>query len=273
MRRSTIAPLHEAAGLLYDGPWVAERYAVECAARRDAGGDASTVRGIIAAARTDARPTPFEACTQLEGAARARAPHLWRAIDVLLVPTAPTHLHDAADAGRSGGGSTRNLGVYTNFVNLLDCCALAVPACVHERPPFGMTFSRPRATTRRSLARPRFPRPPACRSARPAGRSPRSRRSRAAAPSGETGIAVVGAHLSGMPLNGQLKSFGARFLERTTTTADYRLFLLPGTTPAKPGLLRVGADAGVAVDVEIWTMPAEQFGRFVASIPAVDSAR
>ena len=88
------------------------------------------------------------------------------------------------------------------------------------------------------------------------------------AASGEIGIAVVGAHLTGMPLNSELKSFGARFLERTTTTADYRLFLLPGTTPAKPGLLRVGADAGVAVDVEIWTMPAEQFGRFVASIPA-----
>ena len=79
---------------------------------------------------------------------------------------------------------------------------------------------------------------------------------------------MVGAHLTGMPLNGELKSFGARFLERTTTTADYRLFLLPGTAPAKPGLLRVGTAAGVAVDVEIWTMPAEQFGRFVASIPA-----
>ena len=85
---------------------------------------------------------------------------------------------------------------------------------------------------------------------------------------GEIAIAVVGAHLTGMPLNGELKSFGARFLQRTTTTADYRLFLSPGTAPAKPGLLRVGADAGVAVDVEIWTMPAEQFGRFVASIPA-----
>jgi allophanate hydrolase len=80
-------------------------------------------------------------------------------------------------------------------------------------------------------------------------------------------IAVVGAHLSGMPLNGELKSFGARFLQETTTSADYRLFALSGTSPPKPGLIRVAAGRGAAIDVELWAMPAENFGRFVDAVP------
>jgi allophanate hydrolase len=70
-----------------------------------------------------------------------------------------------------------------------------------------------------------------------------------------------------MPLNGELKSFAARFLEATTTAPDYRLFALPGTTPPKPGLLRVAPGAGAAIEVEIWAMPADKLGGFVAAIP------
>jgi allophanate hydrolase len=85
---------------------------------------------------------------------------------------------------------------------------------------------------------------------------------------GEIPIAVVGAHLAGMPLNGQLKSLGARLLEAAITAADYRLYALAGTRPAKPGLLRVGSGAGAAIEIEIWALPAEHFGRFVAAVPA-----
>jgi allophanate hydrolase len=81
----------------------------------------------------------------------------------------------------------------------------------------------------------------------------------------EISVAVVGAHLSGMPLNRELTAFGARFLEETATAADYRLFLLPGAPP-KPGLIRVDV-GGAAIAVEIWAMPADAFGRFVASVP------
>ena len=84
---------------------------------------------------------------------------------------------------------------------------------------------------------------------------------------GEIAVAVVGAHLSGMPLNAELKSFGARFLQRTTTAARYRLFALTDTAPPKPGLLRVDTENGVAIEVEVWAMPAENFGRFVAAVP------
>jgi len=84
---------------------------------------------------------------------------------------------------------------------------------------------------------------------------------------GEIAFAVVGAHLSGMPLNRELTSSGARFLEESATAADYRLFLLPGSAPPKPGLLRVHAGGGIAIAVEIWAMPAADFGPFVATVP------
>jgi allophanate hydrolase len=90
----------------------------------------------------------------------------------------------------------------------------------------------------------------------------------AAPAAGEIAIAVVGAHLAGMPLNGELKALGARLLEATHTAADYRLYALAGTHPAKPGLLRVAPGSGAAIEIEIWALPAEHFGRFVAAVPA-----
>jgi allophanate hydrolase len=84
---------------------------------------------------------------------------------------------------------------------------------------------------------------------------------------GEVAIAVVGAHLSGMPLNGELKAMGGRFLEETTTSDDYRLYALPETTPPKPGLIRVAQGQGAAIMLEIWALSAEGFGRFVAAVP------
>jgi allophanate hydrolase len=84
---------------------------------------------------------------------------------------------------------------------------------------------------------------------------------------GEIPIAVVGAHLSGMPLNGELREAGGRFVEQGTTAAHYRLYALAGTKPPKPGLLRVRNGAGVAIEVEIWALSESAFGRFVAAVP------
>lgn len=81
-------------------------------------------------------------------------------------------------------------------------------------------------------------------------------------------VAVVGAHLSGLPLNGQLRERQATLVASTHTAPDYRLFALPGTTPAKPGLLRVAPGAGHAIAVEIWEMPLQHYGSFVAAIGA-----
>jgi allophanate hydrolase len=85
---------------------------------------------------------------------------------------------------------------------------------------------------------------------------------------GEYLIAVVGAHLSGMPLNGELRALNARFVEETQTAPDYRLYALAGTTPPKPGMLRVAEGKGAGIALEIWALSAEGFGRFVAGVPA-----
>jgi allophanate hydrolase len=84
--------------------------------------------------------------------------------------------------------------------------------------------------------------------------------------SGEIAVAVVGAHLSGMPLNHELRALDARLLEGILTAPDYRLFALAGTVPAKPGLLRIGAGEGAAIQVETWALSMEAFGRLVASV-------
>jgi allophanate hydrolase len=81
-------------------------------------------------------------------------------------------------------------------------------------------------------------------------------------------IAVVGAHLSGLPLNRELVELGAAFSREVETAPDYRLFALPGSSPPKPGLLRVGEGAGTAIKAEVWTLDPAGFGAFVAKIPA-----
>src|SRR5260370_32792561 len=159
------------------------------------------------------------------------------------------------------------LGTYTNFVTLLDLCALAGPAAMRaDGTPFGVPLIAPagcdaalasigrafHADTALPLGATGAAQPPL------AAITPR-------AADGEIAFAVVGAHLSGMPLNRELTASGARFLEESATAADYRLFLLPGA-PAKPGLLRVDG-GGAAIAVELWAMLADAFGGFVATVP------
>jgi allophanate hydrolase len=262
-----IEPFYETARLLYDGPWVAERYISVRSLMASAPEAMHPVtRQIILGGAHPSAVDAFKAFYQLEELRRVRD-HTFGEIDVLALPTVPT-VYTVAQVLVDPIGLNSRLGTYTNFVNLLDLCALAVPASM-QATPFGITLLAQAGNdaTLVSLGRVFH-----AGTGLPLGATGTAQPALAplAHPhaADEIAIAVVGAHLTGMPLNGELKSFGARFQERTTTSADYRLFLLPGTAPAKPGLLRVGGDAGAAVDVEIWTMPAEQFGRFVASIPA-----
>jgi allophanate hydrolase len=160
------------------------------------------------------------------------------------------------------------LGTYTNFVNLLDLCALSVPASMRaDGTPFGITLVAPAGEDAALAA---IGRAFHADTALPLGATGKAQPPLAAIPAlaagNEIALAVVGAHLSGMPLNRELTAFGARFLEESATAKDYRLFLLPGA-PAKPGLIRVDAGGGAAIAVEIWAMPADAFGRFVASVP------
>ncbi|MDP3520086.1 MAG: allophanate hydrolase [Hydrogenophaga sp.] len=263
------SPLSEVACLLYDSALVAERYAaIRTFFDAHESEVVEPVRGILARAKQYTAADVFDAQTQLRALAQRVAP-LWEHIDVLVVPTAPTFpTIDAmlADPVRLN----RELGEYTNFVNLLDHAAIAVPSCLRDDGlPFGVTLIAPAGSdwalldlaqryhhsTGLTQGATGAPLPPLQALPLPA-----------AEPMVE--VAVVGAHLSGMPLNSQLTERSAVLLRKTHTAADYRLFALPGTVPPKPGLLRVAPGQGTAIAVEVWSMPASQFGSFVALIPA-----
>ena len=262
-------PFYETARLLYAGPWVAERYLAARALIASAPQAMHPVtRDIILAGSHPSAVDAFEAFYRLEGLRRMRD-HVFAGIDALLLPTVPT-VYTVEEVLADPIQLNSRLGTYTNFVNLLDLCGLALPAAMHaDGTPFGITLLAPaghdamlasigrvfHADTGVALGALGLAQPPL---------APLS----AAPATGEIPLAVVGAHLGGMPLNGELKSLGARLLESALTAADYRLYALAGTRPAKPGLLRVAPDAGAAIEVEIWALPAEPYGRFVAAVPA-----
>lgn len=264
------APLAEAAALLYESALVAERYA---AVRGfvDAHADAviEPVRGILEGGRAYGAADVFEAQTRLRALAQRIAP-MWRAIDLLLVPTAPTHY--TREAMRADPVAlNRNLGAYTNFVNLLDYAAISVPSALRaDGLPFGITLIGPCGS---DLALAELGQRYHHATGLPQGATgrplpaPRPVAGLRAAPAVPTmPIAVVGAHLSGMPLNGQLTERGATLLGATTTAPRYRLHALPGTVPPKPGLQRA-AEGGTAIALEVWAMPVAEVGGFLALIP------
>ena len=261
------APLLAVAQLLYGGPWVAERHAVvQELMARDPGAIDPTVLRVIQVAQQFSATDAFRAQYTLREAQRDTA-SLWKQIDVLMVPTAPAHpRHTDIDADPLGANAL--LGTYTNFVNLLGWCALAVPAGMAAKGlPFGVTFIAPGAA---DAALARFGLAWEAQMAGPLGATGQpyapSAPSLWPATQATLPIAVVGAHLSGMPLNSQLTERGATLREATTTSPHYRLYALPNTTPPKPGLLRV-ADGGAAIAIEVWDVPAAQVGSFLALIP------
>ena len=250
------APLFEVARLLYDGPWVAERHAVvKDLLRRHPEAFDATVRQVIGRALDFDATDSFEALYRLHELRAGLAPW-WSRIDLLMVPTTPGH-PTFADVRADPVGANSRLGTYTNFVNLLGWCALALPAGSTSRGlPFGVTFIAPGG---HDAALAGFGR-------RWTGETDSELPTRRPASKATLDIAVVGAHLSGLPLNGQLRERGATLVCSTTTAPTYRLYALPGTIPAKPGLQRV-VSGGAAIAVEVWAMPATAVGSFLALIP------
>jgi allophanate hydrolase len=262
------APFLEAAKLLYEGPWVAERWAAVgsfIAAHPDK--VHAVTRAIIESGAKVSAVDTFRAFYRLNEL-RARARTCFESIDVLMVPTTPA-AYTVAEIEADPVRLNNNLGTYTNFVNLLDLAGLAVPATfATDGTPFGVTFLAPagqdallasvgrvfHAGTALPLGALGVPMPPLA----PLVPAPMP---------GEIVVAVVGAHLSGMPLNGELRSRNARFLQAAATAPDYRLFALANTAPPKPGLLGVAAGTGRAIEVELWTLSHAAFGEFVGQIP------
>ena len=262
-------PFRKAGALLYEAAWTAERLAsIKQFANAHADAMDPTVRQIILGARELSATDAFEGQYRLADYARA-AEAEWARMDVLLLPTVPGQ-PAVAQVAADPIGRNAALGRYTNFANLLDCCALAVPAGFRSNGlSFGITLIAPafcdadlaaiadwlhRADAFGMGADRSAPLPEVSRVVR-------------ATPSGFIEIFVVGAHLTGMPLNGELKNLGAVFRREARTASDYRLFVLPNTQPAKPGLARAPGTSGPGIAGEIWALPADAFGRFVAAIP------
>ena len=262
-----LEPFYETARLLYEGPWVAERYLVirDLLASSPDAIHPVTREITLAGARLSAADT-FAALYRLQ-ALRKIAERAFANIDALVLPTAPTAYSTAQVLANPIELNSR-LGTYTNFVNLLDLCGLALPAAIRSDDiPFGITLLAPagkdaqlasigrvfHADTNLTMGARALPQPPLA--ALPAGVS-----------GDEIAIAVVGAHLSGMVLNGELKALGGRLLEATATAPDYKLYAL-ATTPPKPGMLRSRPAQASSIAIELWALSAASFGKFVAAIP------
>lgn len=268
-------PFARAAALLYESALVAERYAaIRHFFDSHPGSVMEPVRGIIARGQDYGAADVFEAQRQLRAISQQVDP-LWCDIDLMLLPTAPTH-YTIAQMQADPVALNRNLGTYTNFVNLLDYAALSVPSSLRaDGLPFGVTLIGPCGSDwalaelgqryHQASAQAHGLRLGATAQAMPPAEAlppvPLDTREQ------RVQVVVVGAHLSGMPLNGQLTERGARLLRSTETAPHYRLYALAGTVPPKPGLVRVAPLEGAAIAVEVWDIPVSQYGSFVALIP------
>lgn len=260
-----LAPFLDTARLLYGGPWVAERY---LAIRDFFDAQADTVfppvRDIIAGGRDISAADTFAHLYKLRAFKRT-CDAVWSDIDVMLTPTAGT-IYRIDEMQADPIRLNSNLGYYTNFMNLLDLAATAVPAGFqNDGLPFGVTLIAPPhqdgpllhlASRMQQALGGKL-------GATPHALPPAEKLN--LLPDGQLRVAVVGAHLSGLPLNHQLTERNARLVATTQTAPNYRLYALPDGK--RPGLIKV-ASGGAAIVCEVWEMPAAAFGSFVAGIPA-----
>jgi allophanate hydrolase len=237
-----ISAFLDTAKLLYQGPWVAERFGAFGDLLGLDGVD-PTVRSIVAPGRDVTGADVFAGLDRL-AALRQVTAAVWYDIDALLLPVAPLHPTLASVAADPVGVNSR-LGTYTNFVNLLDLCAVAVPA----GPAFGVQLIAPAFADRQLLDL----------AARWCGEPVPA----APVPAGSALVAVAGAHLTGLPLNPQLLALGATLEYRARTTPGYRLYQL---TPQRPGLVRTGD--GPSLPVEVWRLSEQALGALLCTIPA-----
>lgn len=262
-----LTPFTDVAALLYQGPWTAERYAIAGAQIEKGGPGVDPVVATVIRGGRD-----YSAVDAFHGLYRVRelevqTRHVWDEFDVLMVPTAP-NLPTLSDVAAGPFVRNSELGTYTNFVNLLGLTAVAVPfGFTPDGLPFGVTFiargghdwalAELAAHWQHSLGLPVGTR------LRPLQDADTRITT---TPPGAIPLAVVGAHLAGMPLHHQLTERGARLRTSTTTAPHYRLYALKGTQPPKPGLARMAQ--GAAIAVEVYDMPSETVGTFLAGIPA-----
>jgi len=267
IREIDFSPFMQSARLLYEGPWVAERYvAVEKIVKEKPESLLPVINKIVNSANDKHASDYFKAAYQLQHY-RQLTDNILSEVDCIVTPTAGT-IYTIDEVLADPIQLNSNLGYYTNYMNLLDCASVAVPAGYFDNGlPFGITFAGPALSDRKllsianfwqqamqyNLGRLELPCPPTS----------------AAQIDSATHIQVIvcGAHMTGLALNWQLTERGAVFVQQTKTAACYRIYVLPGGPPQRPGLIRDESE-GSAIECEVWSVPGDQFGSFVANIPA-----
>lgn len=263
-------PFLDAAKLLYEGPWVAERYAaIEDFFKADPKQCLPVIETIIGGATAYSAVDTFKAMYRLQ-AYKIQCDAILAQVDCVLTPTAGT-AYRIKDVEADPIQLNSNLGYYTNFMNLLDYTAIALPAGILASGlPFGITLFGPAFSDRLLLS---------------VGAQWQSLTGltlgateqklinteqvlSSSAADGQIDIAVCGAHLSGFPLNNQLTERSGYFVKSCKTSPDYRFYALAGGSPFRPGLIRVENDTeqGVAIEVEVWRLPESAVGSFLAGI-------
>ena len=262
-----LSPFIQAGKLLYEGPWVSERFAaVEDFLKSNPMSFDSSVRQIIQGGASFSAVESFKAIYKLKEL-ELQAKKVWEACDVILVPSAPNH-PTLEDLKNQPIEKNSELGMYTNFVNLMRLCAVAVPSgFTNKGMPFGVTLlsqegadlallqlasewqilfdlSLGKSAMKASIEELRV----------------------SSKKQDEIDIAVVGAHLNGMPLHWQLVERNAKLSKVCKSAKSYRLFVLPNSTPPKPGLVKCSSD-GMAIDLEVYKIPSKEIGSFLNLIP------
>lgn len=267
IREVDFSPLYAVAAMLYEGAWVAERYTViEDLLKTDPEAILPVTRQIICKAEDLSAADAFRGIYRLKELARAAQP-LLADLDLLCVPTIPT-FYSVADLEADPVTPNSNFGTYTNFVNLLDMCGLAVPTPARSdgRPgsvtllakagqdallaalALGLEGAGDRNLGATGWA---YAAPPALPEAAPQTLT----------------LAMCGAHMAGLPLNHQLTDRGGRFLRAALTSDAYRFYALAGGPPFRPGLVRGAPGSGAPIGLELWSLPLSEVGSFLAGIP------
>ncbi len=253
-----ISPFLAAGQLLYEGPWIAERYASVGHVYETAPSKIlPVISKLLDKAHDFSAQDGFAAMDQLQ-TLRSHAAHVWQNVHALLLPTVPT-VYNLVQVQAEPITCNARLGHYTHFVNLLDCAALAVPVGHWSSSvPYGVSLIGPAWSEARL-----------CQLAAAIGYT--GSRTSASTPSfyldrQEQLLCVCGGHMRGLALNHQLLALGGRFLEEARSAAHYRMLLLDAEDPPRPGLIRAQGD-GMPQAVELWALPVEALGRLLSQLP------
>jgi len=261
------APFYEIAAMLYEGAWTAERLTViEDLLRQDPEAIHPVTRQVIGAAESLTAADAFRGIYRLQELQRRAEPAV-NSVELFCLPSIPT-FYSVGELAADPIEPNSRLGTYTNFVNLMDMCALAVPMAPRsDGRPGSVTLIAPAGHDAQIAA---------VASAlhqqwegtlgATAWRLPRAAAANPEPGSGEMALAVVGAHMSGLPLNGEVTKLGGRFLYAAETAPNYRFYSLPGGPPYRPGLVQ--DNDGAAISLEVWALPRDRFGEFIQGVPS-----